>query len=102
MQYCHGIYYFNASFDIEGNYSFRIYAIDTNGNANISMEKMFRVYPIWDINMDDHVNVLDLIMIAMHFGKHEGEEGYDKSVDLNNDGKINVLDLIIVAMHWTG
>ena len=52
--------------------------------------------------MDNHVNVLDLINVAMHFGTHEGEEGYDASVDLNNDGEINVLDLIIVAMHWTG
>ncbi len=102
MQYCHGIYYFNASFDMEGTYSFRIYAIDANGNANTTMEKMFQIYPPWDVNMDNHVNVLDLINVAMHFGTHEGEEGYDASVDLNNDGEINVLDLIIVAMHWTG
>ena len=87
---------------MEGTYSFRIYAIDANGNANTTMEKMFQIYPPWDVNMDNHVNVLDLINVAMHFGTHEGEEGYDASVDLNNDGEINVLDLIIVAMHWTG
>ena len=52
--------------------------------------------------MDGHVNVLDLIVIAMHFNAVEGSEEYTEEVDLNNDGEINVLDLIIVAMHWTG
>jgi len=56
----------------------------------------------WDLNKDRRINVLDLIIVAMHFGSHEGEAGYDESVDLNNDGDINILDLIIVAMHWTG
>ncbi|KAA0002823.1 MAG: hypothetical protein FE044_02375 [Thermoplasmata archaeon] len=102
MQYCNGVYYFNASFDMEGNYSFYIYAIDANGNGNKSNVMNFTIYPKWDINMDGRINVLDLIIVAMHFGSHEGEEGYDESVDLNNDGEINVLDLIIVAMHWTG
>ena len=102
MQYCHGIYYFNTSFDIEGNYSFYIYAIDANGNGNKSNVMNFAIYPRWDINMDGRINVLDLIIVAMHFGSHEGEAGYDAGVDLNNDGDINILDLIIVAMHWTG
>jgi len=102
MQYCHGIYYFNTSFDIEGNYSFYIYAIDANGNGNKSNVMNFTVCPIWDINMDGRINVLDLIIVAMHFGSHEGEAGYDESVDLNNDGDINILDLIIVALQWTG
>jgi len=102
MQYFNGVYYFNASFDIDGNYSFYIYAIDANGNGNKSNVMNFAIYPRWDINMDGRINVLDLIIVAMHFGSHEGEAGYDESVDLNNDGEINVLDLIIVAMHWTG
>jgi len=52
--------------------------------------------------MDNRVNVLDLIIVAMHFGSHSGEENYDAAIDLNNDGEINVLDLIMVAMHWAG
>ena len=97
-----GIYYFNDSFNIEGAYSFYIYAIDLNGNGNRSDIMQFSVFPCWDINMDGHVNVLDLIVIAMHFNAVEGSEEYTEEVDLNNDGEINVLDLIIVAMHWTG
>ena len=54
----------------------------------------------WDLNHDNTINVLDLIIVAMHFGSHEGEENYVAFVDLNNDGEINILDLIIVAMHF--
>ncbi len=57
---------------------------------------------IGDLNVDGRVNILDLIMVAQHFGNHQDEENYDATVDLNNDDEINVLDLIIVAMHWTG
>ena len=96
-----GKFYLNISLR-PGNYSFYIYAIDTNGNGNRSGTMHFKIYPRWDINMDDRTNILDLIIVAMHFGKHTGEEGYDGSVDLNDDGKIDVLDLIMVAMHWTG
>jgi len=56
--------------------------------------------PPWDLNWDNTINILDLIIVAMHFGSHEGEAGYDESVDLNNDKEINILDLIIVAMHF--
>ena len=60
------------------------------------------IWAPWDLNHDGDVNVLDLIVVAMHFGSHEGEAGYAKMADLNGDGEINVLDLIAVAMHWTG
>jgi len=53
-----------------------------------------------DLNHDNIVNILDLIMVAVHFGTHEGEENYAKEADLNNDGVINILDLIIVAQHF--
>ncbi|MCD6223050.1 MAG: DUF2341 domain-containing protein [Thermoplasmata archaeon] len=52
-----------------------------------------------DANANKRVNVLDLIALAMHFGKHEGEDGYEASADLNRDGIIDVLDLIILAMR---
>ncbi|MCD6573792.1 MAG: hypothetical protein J7K95_06835, partial [Thermoplasmata archaeon] len=102
MQFANGTYYFNTSFNLTGNFSFYIYAIDVNGNGNKSNVMQFEIYPKWDINMDNRVNVLDLIIVAMHFGSHSGEENYDAAIDLNNDGEINVLDLIIVAMHWVG
>ncbi|MCD6474241.1 MAG: hypothetical protein J7K47_04980 [Thermoplasmata archaeon] len=102
MKYCNGAYYYNASFDLEGTYSFYLYAKDVNGNGNTSAVMHFQIATKADINKDSHVNVLDLIIIGVHFGGQEGDERYIKEADLNNDGVINVLDMIIVAMHWTG
>lgn len=60
-----------------------------------------------DVNGDKTVNVLDLILIALHMGI-AGGNGYEPytsdwykcmNTDLNNDGKHNVLDLILCALH---
>jgi hypothetical protein len=102
MQYCNGTFYFNHLFSMEGNYSFYIYATNANGNGNKSDVMQFRLYPKEDIDMSGNINVLDLIIVAMHFGSHEDEENYAKEADINNDGMINVLDMILVATRWTG
>jgi len=54
----------------------------------------------WDVNNDDHVNILDLILI----GQHWGETGPPCWIpaDVNCDGVVNILDMILVGQHWTG
>jgi len=89
-----GVAYLNLSDVIVGDVNAKAVAIEIhNGSVEI-------VSHPWDLNHDNTVNILDLIIVAMHFGTHEGEAGYDAGVDLNNDGEINILDLIIVAMHF--
>ena len=44
-----------------------------------------------DLNGDGIVNVLDLILVAQHFGTTKS--------DINGDGTTNILDLILVAQH---
>ncbi|MCD6573242.1 MAG: right-handed parallel beta-helix repeat-containing protein, partial [Thermoplasmata archaeon] len=89
-----GISYLNLSDVIVSDANATAVVIEIhNGSVEISFHP-------WDLNNDKTVNVLDLIMVAMHFGSHEGEAGYDAGVDLNNDKEINILDLIIVAMHF--
>ena len=44
-----------------------------------------------DLNGDGIVNVLDLILVAQHFGTTKG--------DINGDGITSILDLILVAQH---
>ena len=48
---------------------------------------------ILDVNGDGQVNVLDLVWVAMFYGKR----GADLSTDVNNDGIVNVQDFILVA-----
>ena len=102
MRYCNGTFYLNSSFSMEGNYSFYIYATNANGNGVGSDMMQFRLYPKEDVDMSGSINVLDLIVVAMHFGSEEGSESYMREADVNKDGVIDILDMILVAMHWTG
>ena len=51
--------------------------------------------PAWDVNKDGVVNILDLTLVASHFG----ERG-DIAADVNGDGVVNILDLTLVASHF--
>ena len=53
-------------------------------------------FPVWDVNQDGQVNVLDLIGVAQHLGTTASA---NRQADVNGDGTINVLDLIAVAQH---
>ncbi|MGB6874156.1 MAG: clostripain-related cysteine peptidase [Dehalococcoidia bacterium] len=53
-----------------------------------------------DVNNDDHVNVLDMVLIGQYFGQ-TGSSGWIPE-DVKKDGVINVLDMIIIGQHWTG
>ena len=52
--------------------------------------------PKWDVNADGQVSVLDLILVARHFGE---KASANSKIDVNNDGIISILDLIAVAQQ---
>ncbi len=96
-----GTVYFNGSLISE------LVAIQVN-DINDSM--VFRTVFSWpssspptidgDINGDGRVNILDAVIVALHFGAHAGDPNYDLNADINKDGKINILDMAIVAIHY--
>ena len=47
-----------------------------------------------DLNSDGVVNILDLVLVASHFGTTHA------TADLNADGTVNIKDLVIVAKAW--
>ena len=49
-----------------------------------------------DVNRDGRVSILDLVLVAQHFGKTVPA---NSEVDINGDGIINVLDLILVSQN---
>ena len=49
-----------------------------------------------DANLDGRVNVLDLIVVAQHFGE---QPLGNPLADTNKDGVVNLLDLVFVAEH---
>ena len=54
---------------------------------------------IGDVNRDGQVSILDLVLVARHFGETVPA---NSEVDINGDGLINILDLILVAQHMGG
>ena len=48
--------------------------------------------PTGDVNNDGIVNILDLLLVALHLGR-SGETDFD----LNSDGIVNIYDLLLVA-----
>lgn len=52
-----------------------------------------------DVNTDGVVNILDLTLIAAHFGETPTED-QSPNPDVNRDGIVNILDLTLVASHF--
>lgn len=52
-----------------------------------------------DLNNDDVVNILDLRLVAAHFGKSV-DPTQDPNPDVNGDGVVNILDLVLVARFF--
>ena len=52
-----------------------------------------------DVNRDGQVSILDLVLVARHFGETVPA---NSEVDINGDGIISILDLILVAQHMGG
>ena len=52
--------------------------------------------PLWDVNADGQVSILDLILVAQHMGSVASANA---KVDVNRDGVVSILDLILVAQH---
>ena len=51
---------------------------------------------VGDVNRDGQVSILDMILVAKHFGEAASA---NPQADVNGDGTINIQDLIIVAQH---
>ena len=86
-----------------GYYEFYSQAVDNADNLEpmpVGADATCRIYPDWDVNMDQNTNILDIITIGQHIGE-TGEPCWIP-MDVNCDGVINVLDIILVAQHWTG
>ena len=52
-----------------------------------------------DINADGVINILDLTLVAAHFGEPPTAD-QSLNPDANGDGIVNILDLTLVASHF--
>ena len=93
------IYFYNSSIDFStcGNYTYYVWANDTNDNSVISNIYVFFMPPNWDINKDGSCTVLDLILISNYYG-YKNSPGWIRE-DVDNNGTIEVIDLVFVSNH---
>ena len=94
------VYYHNSStaFSTYGNYSYLIWANDTNGDPSTSTVYDFSMPPNWIINKDEQCTVLDLTLISNRYGE-TGQNGWIRE-DIDNNGIVQVLDFILVNGHY--
>ena len=64
-----------------------------------TQEADIETLPASDVNTDGIVNILDLTLVAAHFGETPTENQHPNP-DVNADGTINILDLTLVAIHF--
>ncbi len=55
-------------------------------------------YPVYDVNEDGNVNIIDLTLVGQNINKIAGASSL--RCDVNKDGFVNVLDIIIVSQHF--
>jgi hypothetical protein len=48
---------------------------------------------------DGYVNEKDYYFVSLHFGKSEGDPGWDYMADVNGDGTVNLKDIYAVALN---
>ena len=80
---------------IKGSHWLRkVIAADASGGDVSGLTASLRT---GDVNNDNHVDILDLGLLADHYNSDAGDEVYDPQEDFNGDGHIDILDLGILA-----
>ncbi|MCX6821946.1 MAG: hypothetical protein NTW30_04170, partial [Candidatus Aenigmarchaeota archaeon] len=92
------LYYYRTTLTLSGNYSYQIWARDTNNNEVSSAIRLFSLPPNWDINMDGRCTILDQVLLSVHYSE-AGTNGWIRQ-DVDNNGVINNLDLILTSNHY--
>lgn len=67
-------------------------------SAGYTQDADFDALTASDVNADGIVNILDLTLIATHFGDIPTAH-QTPNPDVNTDGIVNILDLTLVASH---
>ena len=85
----------------EGQYFLRAIAEDSrNARKDVYSDGFVVVNrsQLFDLNADKQVNLLDLYVVAAHFGKTIVQP-LRPNPDINRDGTVNIFDLVLVATH---
>jgi len=60
----------------------------------------FRITVPGDLTGDGHVDIFDIVPIAIAFGTMKGDPTYNPNADLNRDGHVDIFDIVKVALDF--
>ena len=55
-----------------------------------------------DLDCNCRVDIVDIMLVAVRWGSHAGDERYDPAYDLDHDGDVDIVDIMLVAARWGG
>jgi hypothetical protein len=58
------------------------------------------VYYVCDVNHDGRVNIIDLALVAKHYGTSPGDDKWNPEANVNRDRTINIVDLAKIATEY--
>jgi len=78
----------------DSKYIPRVYNLSLLGKFSIgSLSKPEQMY--WgDLNNDEIINIADILMVSVNFGRTSSSPSYNRDADLNLDGVVNMNDIM--------
>jgi hypothetical protein len=91
-------YNYDTTFSSVGEYSYYIWTVDNLVNDESSSANTFTIYPNWDIDMNGHIYLPDLVQVSLEYGTI-GADGWIRE-DVDNNGEVFLPDLVQVSLHY--
>lgn len=92
-------YVWNTDYSSAGSHTILVTVSD--GTNEVSSQRTITInnlHPLWDINEDQSVDILDITIVGQKYGTTV-EAPYPR-YDVNQDGIINIQDLVVVGYHF--
>jgi PKD repeat protein len=90
-------------FSQPGNYSVQLTVVDADNRFDsiiYNVEVLEETAKPWDVDGNGLVNMLDMYIVALHYGETPESPSWDPRTDIDKNNIINMIDLYIVAIHY--
>jgi len=86
-----------------GNYSVQLTVVDADNrldSVTYTVQVLNATAKPWDVDGNGLVNMIDLYLVALHYGETPEDPNWDYHMDVDRNNIINMIDLYIVAIHF--
>ena len=73
--------------------------LGTNGSG-IFRRKLETTERCPDLDGNGTVDIVDIMLVAVHWGATSADPDWDPRYDLDNDGDVDIADIMLVVTHW--